>query len=499
MLRLGLVLLSAFLSYLAFPNMFSIEGYPFLIWAALVPFLWALEGRPLMGRLLYGLVWGAVFFLLVTRWLFAVSPAGYLLFVLALALGPMVFVLLPLRSSGASLRFLLYVPSVWAVSEFLRSWAMGGFTWSLAYSQAFHPEHIRLACFGGAYAVVWVVVFVNTAVYLALRSSGLRRKKMFFAALAAFLLNAGFGTLSFKPAAGEKDAWRVALIQPDISRDDKSDTALYDVNAERHLALSDKSVEAYQPELIVWPETSFPDDLLRDALWRSRMEGSARKWRAGILAGSALQDDRGRDLNAGLLLSSRGQWKARYIKRKLVPFSENAAPFPWTWMNRLAKVQGRDFVPGDGTGIMSLLRDREPFVRFMGVVICSEEAYPSLFREIASRGASFITVMLNDAWFRLPEALVMHAQNAAFRAVESGRPVLRAGNTGLTAAFGPDGRLTAGPLPLNSAGSLKADVVPASGKTFYTRFGDVFLLPCLLLIAMYHYCRGGLWPPGTAE
>jgi len=106
--------------------------------------------------------------------------------------------------------------------------------------------------------------------------------------------------------------------------------------------------------------------------------------------------------------------------------------------------------------------------------------------------------MLNDGWFRQKEMLMMHAQNAVFRAVESGITIARASNTGRTVVFGPHGRqVLAQYPPLNNAGLAIVDVPLVREQTAYARFGDIFVWGCaafVIIIMSYVFIRRRFFP-----
>ena len=232
------------------------------------------------------------------------------------------------------------------------------------------------------------------------------------------------------------------------------------------------------PDLVVWPETAFPDDLLKDRVWKNKMQQVAGNFHAFFLVGSALLED-GQDLNSALLISPQGDWKDIYAKRHLVPFTEYRPKDPLSRkIFSSLGLKGYDFAIGTRVGIFDLEKENktQPF----GVAICSEEGYPHLFRELAGKGAGFFVVMLNDGWFRAPEALLMHAEMGIFRAVETQRPLVRVANTGWTVLFDKVGRVKEqATARIQTTGFAFFDVVPAQGKTVYVRIGDFFVLGCL--------------------
>ena len=471
---------SALVFYCAFPNVVTLQGFSVGGWLFAIPLLFVLKDAPLARRVLSGFVWGLLSYACLVHWLMPISFVGYVLFVIVLSVQPAIFALLigvP-RMSGA--RELFYYPSAWVVSEALRTYVMGGFSWSVAYSQAFHPFLIQSASLGGTAAVAWGMLFVNTAIFLWIKE-GFRKKHYVVAALVLFLINVmlGMSLLAHKPAPGE--ALGVTAIQPNISRFDKLNESLYDHNISLHMTLTQQSVAVARPELVVWPETAFPDDVLTDPVWRVRLEQAARDLHTHMLIGSALLQD-GKDRNTALLLSPSGEWTGLYHKRQLVPFSEYR---PTDLISRkIITAMGNrayNFQPGRGRGIFFLdrtikgVRHSEIF----GVTICSEEGYPALFSDLAARGAGFFVVMLNDGWFQAPQALMMHAQMGIFRAVETMRPLVRVANTGWSVAVDAAGqRIAWQEVGLGKAGFLSAHLMPMRGASFYVQFGEFFTILC---------------------
>jgi apolipoprotein N-acyltransferase len=482
-----LTLGSALIFYFSFPDIFFLHGLFFLGWLFAIPFLFAIEGRPLAVRFGLGLLWGVIAYGCLVQWLGPITMAGYVLFVMALSLQAVIFAVLAVPLSSKTFR-LFYYPSAWVLSEWLRTILLGGFTWSTAYSQGFHPNLIQTASFGGVYAVSWIMLLVSTGIFLSWKL-GFKRDRYWVVGGLVFLLNWVLGAvLVIAMPVGSADPIRVSAVQANVPREKKVDPALYDNNAAKHLVLTKRSVMAGYPDLVVWSETAFPDDILKDRLWNPRMLQVAKNYRAHFLIGSALLQD-GQDLNSALLISPEGDWKDVYAKRHLVPFSEYR-PKDALSRNIYASLglKGYDFAVGTRVGLFSMaLQDRE---QAFGVAICSEEGYPHLFRELAGKGAGFMVVMLNDGWFRAPEALILHAQMGIFRAVETRRPLVRAANTGWTVLFDNVGRVKEqSTARIQEAGFAFFDVVPVQGKTMYVRFGDFFVLGCLGFVII---CLGGL-------
>jgi apolipoprotein N-acyltransferase len=199
-----------------------------------------------------------------------------------------------------------------------------------------------------------------------------------------------------------------------------------------------------------------------------------------------------------------------YHKVRLVPFGE------WLpWFNVIPGfqehiVQVGSFTPGEGPvvfaipvrtggwepapigvggaaeasedpGAEALRRLEPPQVRF-ATSICFESVFSSLHRWMAREGADFLVNITNDAWYGRSSGPWQHFQIAVLRAVETGRPLVRCANTGITAVVSPAGRVMER-LPFYEEGVLTAEVAvdPGAALTVYARWGDWWAVGCLVV------------------
>ncbi len=475
----ALILCSAVLFYFSFPNIIFVEGASFLAWGCALSFFYVLETK-LQARVLAGLAWGVVSNALLISWLMPVSLGGWVILVLALATQGVFFAIFFPSVHRPVLIKLFLIPSAWVASEWLRSFFLGGFTWSAGYSQALVPPLIQPAAFGGVYAVAWVLIFGNAAVYLMWRSS--RERKLIWilaGVLFTAVLAGGVARLAAHPLT-QASVMRVAAVQANIVKEEKTRSDLYDANAARHVALTEKVVLAGKlgtEDLVVWPETAFTDDIMLDEKWRLRLEHEAGRLGVNMLIGSAVLRQ-GNDLNSALLLSSDRRWRGVYHKMQLVPFAEYT-PSGFEPFAQALRIGRYHFQAGDHVGAMEISGGE----RF-GVVICSEEFYPGMFRALSAPGPAFVTVMLNDGWFVQKEALALHALLAPIRAVEAGVSVVRAANTGKTCAFDAMGRQIGRSLDVQRPDAGIYDIYRGdfAGKTIYAKWGDLFFFLCLAFV-----------------
>jgi len=171
------------------------------------------------------------------------------------------------------------------------------------------------------------------------------------------------------------------------------------------------------------------------------------------------------------MLSPRGELVLRYHKIQLVPFGEYVPLQPLITLGGrvAAKVieQVADFTPGTDPVVAEAEGHR------IGAFICYEAVFPHLVRRFAAGGAELLVNITNDSWYGRTSAHYQHLAMTAFRAVENGRYVVRAANTGITAVVDARGRVIEA-TQLFEPTVLVRDVPLLSGTTFYARHGDVF-------------------------
>jgi len=425
-----LTLLSAFLFYLSFPNHFFIYGVWPCIWFFAVPLLLALHGQPLKKRLRLGVLFGLAAYGLMTQGVYAISPMGFFIFVLGLSMQAWVFACF-FRSTGHLWGDIVYYPLLWSLSEWVRTILLGGFSFTISYAQAFCPLMLKFYGTFGCLGMSGIIFLVNTLIYV----GATRSRHRFYYGLAAGLIFLSIplaGRLKQDAHPSGMSVVHVAVIQANISPLKKIDSNFFDRNAGIHLRLTEQSFEHARPDLVIWPETAFPDDLLASAQWRPIIFQEARRRHTDLLVGIAPIIN-GKEYNSALLIGADGQIKGLYHKQALVPFAEDTPLSAWgiDW--------GRGYHLSAGKAPSGMMISRKP-LRF-GVVICSESAHPAIVRQWRQTGAQFLVEISNDGWFRDIPSYMLHAQAAVMRAVENRMWVIRAANTGLSFTVDPDGNI----------------------------------------------------------
>ncbi len=464
-------LLAAFLAGAASVLAYAPFGlFPFAVAALAV--LAALLGQAQGSRrgFLLGFAWGLGAFLAGVSWLYValnryggmpapLAATAILLFCAVLALFPALVgaSFVRLRPAGGLARIALFA-GLWLLGEWLRGWAFTGFPWlSLGYSQTAPSPLAGLFPLLGVYGVGGALaVLAGLLAFVPWRNPP--RARAATLAAGALLLSAfGLGRVAWTEPAGEP--LRVALLQTNIEQGLKW-------QPERLLDWLDTNLRlvAENPaELVVLPETTLP--LLVEQLpdgYLAHLQARMREVGGDLVLGVFTRDAQGRIYNAAISTGrSPEQW---YAKRHLVPFGEYSPPL-FGWFYRLAEIPMSDQSRGPARQAPMVLGEQR-----VALNICYEDLFGAELLH-ALPEATLMLNLSNLAWYGDSLAQPQHLQIARARAMETGRPMLRSTNTGMTALIQPDGRVAA-VLPAFEQGALHAEVRGYRGLTPYARWGD---------------------------
>lgn len=383
----------------------------------------------------------------------------------------------------------LATAATWTALELVRAHVFTGAPWDLlGHALWAQPLWTQVAAFGGVYAVSFVCV-VSGAALAELACAPRRAAGAVATAVACLLLTAGVGAwrLGHEDDGGER--LRVALVQGNVPNAWRADVGRSD-EALHAFVDTTRPILARDPALVVWPENAVSFLVAPNERFGVAIGGllSTRTPRPLLLAGAPRYEQTAPGhvafFNSAWLFDGDGAARAIYDKRRLVPFAEYAP------VTRVPGLAWRFDAPGDYTPGTDAVVFREPAP--FGVLVCYEAIYPALARDLVRGGARFLVNVSNDAWFGTLAGLEQHLASAAFRAVETGRALVRATNTGVTAMIGPSGRLLAR-FPADVRGAWIVEVPLRDGTTPYARYGDVFGVVCVLGAA-WALCAAGRAP-----
>ncbi len=420
-----------------------------------------------------------------------ISTAG---FVAYLALWPALAGWVVVRLTGRnSPSRLVAAAAAFMLTEWLRGYVFTGFPWlAVGYAELLPAGALPLA----GYAPVGGVPLVSLAVALAAAAaSGIitalaqdrPRAVVVCVAGAAMLVAVGavLTRIEWTQPAGEPVA--ISLLQGNVSQDRKFDPAFLPANFE----LYENLVRVSRGRIVVLPESAFPQfaDEIPGQVF-ARLATAARARDGNVLVGLFVSEPPrvpGEDERIHNSVVSLGAAAPQlYRKHHLVPFGESIPmkPLVGWFINRVLAIPLAD--QAAGPAVQSPI---DAAGQRLAVNICYEDAFGAELIP-AARASTLLVNVTNDAWYGRSIAARQHNQISAMRALETGRPMLRATNTGITSAIAHDGRVLA-QLPWFVAGVLEIDIAGRTGDTPYLRFGDApaLLLASLLLLGAVAHDR----------
>ncbi len=504
-----------FLSSVLLVLPFHFGGLWFLAFIAFIPYFFVLTKQSTGEAFQSSFLFGFLFFAFLGYWLTLVNVLGFILLVAYLALYFAFFGMVSvyfLKSSQKSIRPLFFIPAFWVVAEYLRGWIISGLPWALlGYSQWRNTVFIQIADITGVWGVSYVVLLINLLIFKLIEplfagkpsgqakaeSGGEQNRRLaatFGVLVGVIFLVSVYGMLqlslrdAFYKSPKEKAQIRVSVIQGNIPQEQKWDVKIKNIIFEKYKRLTFMSA-IEKSDLIVWPETSFPGYLEDEPIMSAQLRSVIRQSRTEVLVGAPTMGDMDLGLrfyNSAILFNSAGEEKKRYHKMHLVPFGEYVPYEPVLGIIRNFVHIGR-FSPGEEKTIFeTTTRYQKTNIKVKyGVLICFEDIFPGPVRGFCKKGADFMINMTNDAWFGKTAAPYQHAAASIFRAVENRINVVRATNTGYSCFISPEGRILNqvedNGEPIFVTGHKGQDIILRKTASFYTRFGDVFMLLVLFL------------------
>ena len=410
------------------------------------------------------------------------------------------------------LGILLVEPILWCGLELVRSRFLGGFAWNQLGVVPVNSGFGAPAALGGVYLCSAVVILINgTIAGIAERvwkpeRSGFRNLKRLgsletllacgvvwgiYLAVNNFVFG---GTSSEHRSIGASDHRRTDGSSLKVAMVQRNFPCVFKAQEGNPLEVYERllgNVAALGPDIVVLPESAMcefgPVDqqgAVRFAEWVAKKTGGA-----ALLAGGTRYED-GRTYNSAALYSTNSI--SIYDKVHLVPFGEFIPCDKWiTALQRLAPVGS--CTPGE-LKLLPLSTSTSDLDLNLGVAICFEDTDSAQMRELAKMGANVLFFITNDSWFSHSVEAEQHAWQAVARAIETGLPVVRVGNSGVTGTITPDGKTSwlvgpNGKSLVDKEGTM-LDKVEVGGRgrqrTVYVRLGDIPLtiLFALLILSM---------------
>jgi apolipoprotein N-acyltransferase len=385
-----------------------------------------------------------------------------LLFSVALALYHGIFAAVfarlrgPLSGPLGGMRPLL-AAACWVGVELLRGQLFPSFPWLLiGYTQTPPSPLAGWAPVLGVYGVSFMLALVTAALVDIVLNRTVWRRALAWV-LVPCLIGLGLRGVTWSHPVG--DPVSVALVQTNVAQDEKWRPEL----AEEWLRLNLDLVREHPAQITVLPESSLP--MLEESLPEGYVDTVREIARLG--GGDAILGMFTRDAQGGIYNSVVSFGKSptqRYSKNHLVPFGEYK-PYGFGWFFDLANIPMANQTPGG---------DHQPLLQMAGQQIAMNICYEDVFGEELRRALPQATLMVNVsnlAWYGDSHAQPQHLQMSRMRALESGRPQLRATNTGMTGIVMPDGSVAQVLAPF-TRGAVLAQVRGYQGETPFVWWGD---------------------------
>lgn len=532
---LGLMLLSAMLFVLSWP---AVGGMWFMLMIAFVPLFW-LQKLCMAGEITQRqLIWfasgafflwnsGALYFLL-----FIDDHPGMRLLVL---LTPvmintlwMAFTIFLLHRAslkwGSVFGHVLFV-MCWLIFEYMQHHWTLAFPWlTLGNVLGPHPAWMQwYALTGVGGGSLWILL-VNVLMFRVFVSQAAVRKSQWLVAvvLAVVLIIPPTSNLWLKADNGYSgDKVRYTIVQPCLRNSDQKFEMLEQMKSVQAM-LHEAGAVSDQPAVVVFPETAIfdpgriqgsPSNLQYTGIWVNNPQGSEvlqavrnaqrdKNWPAVITGAFAsklyLKGEAApayahqipeigahvEHYNSAAIISAE---TVQFRHKTILVAGVERIPFVdvFPFLNNLAV----DF--GGVVGTLGRAEEVEAVQvanHTAGVQICYDSAFGWLSRKQAWLGAEVLVVLTNDSWWDDTPGYQQLLSFAQIRAIETGKPLVRCANNGVSGFISPTGEITDF-LPWNETGAISAEITLNDRQTFYTRFGDwiyigaILLLPILIVIA----------------
>ena len=472
----GVAAAAGLLTSLAFP---PVGAWP-LAFVGLVPLLLVLRTCSAPRGALVGLCFGLGLYGASLYWILLFGELAWTALVLlsAAAIAAFGFLAVLVRRPGRPIVDAFALAAVWTVLDWIRGmWPLGGFTWvSLGVSQVPNPALLPLAGITAVWGVTFVVVFVNATVASLAAGEGRGARRALLGALALVALLAP-GLLPAATANGPSVS--IAVVQIDVRVPEGTSTVEEDLLVARRNIELHRSLAGTPPvDLALWGEGALDPAALQDPTTVAQVRDAIATVGVPTTVGAVVNDADGTQHTSVLAFDAHGLPVDRYDKVHLVPFGEYV-PFRrrLAWIDAINQVP-IDRVPGEGYDPIS-----QQGLPAYGTPICFENAFPSIPRAFVQGGAQFLVVPVNNASYLFTAAAEQHLQMSQMRAVETGRWVVDAGVSGISAFIDPSGRIS-GRIDLFQPAILRGQVQASTAQTVYVRLGDWVPMLCVVLIAM---------------
>jgi apolipoprotein N-acyltransferase len=467
-----------FLSLFVAGALFPLALAPFSLWpiasVSIAVLFWQLQHQSITQALIKASVYGFGLFFAGASWVYVsihehgfipaplalLATALFCLFLALLFAAPCALSALIPQTPSA---WIIGLPAIWVLSEWIRTWIFTGFPWLFAGYAHTQTWLNGWAPVGG---VLWLsfICALSAAVLAQLGQGKIARRATSRAALALLLLTACGYALQYKtwtvPSGQRLD---VVLVQPNIEQHKKwASDSLPNILAQ----LKEQSKAHWGSDLVVWPEAAVPALSHRVKGFLGTMHQRAEASETTLLTGIPTYDRAQKKYHNSMIALGNVESERQYNKTRLVPFGE--------YVPMESVLRGLITFFNLPMSTFSLGADNQaPFTvqgENISTAICYEVVYPDLVAR-KSRDSSVLLTVSNDAWFGQSLGPQQHMQMAQMRALENAKPMIRGTNNGISALVDHQGRIYQS-IEQYTQGELVGTIEPRNGRTLFSLLGS---------------------------
>ncbi len=509
-----MITFSAVLLFFAFPK-FSIS---FAAFFALVPFFLTIRKlKTYRWTFFAGLCFGMLYIALLTYWIYfalhihygvsILMSIGFIIFPVCLPVG-LLFGLFSISYkyfySPRAYFYLLTVPSLWIIIEYVRGIFPFTIPWALlGYSSINLGYFVQIADIVGVLGISYIIVMINsviTGIISSLPDAGSSgsilheisgffkravNKRVFtlnrtaiISTLIVIAIVLGYGFYAenkweflISNAANNKSSIPVRIVQGNHNNEERWKDDNFLSRMELYMYLSDGKYKSRTKRIVVWPETVLNSSARMNEDMMGRIMGFIG--RDSYLIAGGVRNIRNKEIYNSVYFVSGTGYVKWYDKNILLPFSETR-PMNIGTLGRYFEAPD-EFMPGLTNPSVEIEISR------IGISVCFELIYPMHVRKSVLQGADLLVNVSNDGWFGDTAEPYQHLDIARFRALENRRYMVRASNNGISAVINPLGGI-ADHTQLFTRGALNSSVIRIVNKSVYAIIGDAVLYCALIVI-----------------
>ncbi len=476
-----IVAVLALIASTAFPA-FNIQP---LILVIIAPLIVVVRRSPSVRQAFgYGILFGTVYMAALHFWMMSLHAFVPLWAITLTWIGYSAYLGLFFGATCAIIRWLpdkvpiwLSAPAAWTLLEYLRSLGpIGNPSGEVGYAVLNLQPLPLLGAMGGIFFVSYLVITINALVAdIAVKNWTGKLITCFVTfVIAGIWLATGQLIRYHTVRSTPDDTVTVSLLQGNHPQMDKFNPILWAKIKHDYLILTANTPTA---DLVIWPETITPTLNDEDSALRTKIHQLAIQHQSAIIWGTPIHRDN-QYYNAIVGVNRYGKTLDPYLKNQLMPFGEYWPGRSILTFIGLKDILGADYSRGNQTKPISVSDTLK-----IGSVICLESMYPDHLRRATQGGATLLVVIANNAWFTHSSAAEKHLQMSRMRAIENGRWLCVAANTGRTALIDPLGYPTQTLTPDVQA-ALVGKTTLNRETTAYTNHGNWIIGICFLILGI---------------